>query len=1316
MLLTQRGESPNVRPSGALPRRFLVVDDNACDRRSITDTLVEAGAARANISSADSLVTARHVVSTTEIDCILLDLSLPDAVGAEGVGVLAAAAPEVPIVVVSGRRADALVYAAMAEGADEYLWKGDLDPARLHDLLTRAEQRRRGSHRSARVVRVVRDEASIVLDAIDAPTAALDGQGRIVAVNRAWAATALAAGATPASTGIGVNYLTASDHAVGEGSDGAAEAAAGIRAVLARTSPRFVMDYPARFGDHERWFSLRVTPLGPAGGGAVVAHLDITDLKLVERRLQRDEARLTSVLHESSPIFALIDADAVVQHVSRQTTELLGLGPTDTIGDSAFARVDPDDHAVARAAFASVLATPGARERLMVRALDAQDRWRDLDLVIVNLLSEPSVGAIAVTGNDVTDGRLNQIARRLETRLLQRLPTAVIVTDARGVVVYWNSLATTMYGYSVDEAVGRSIMDLNIGPTEPRIAEEIMTTVRSAGRWEGCYDARRADGSVIPVHTTLERVDDDEIAFHGIVGASIDVSERRRLEEDLAFQALHDPLTGLPNRRLFVDHVETTLARCSRTGRRATIMSIDVDDFKSVNDRFGHVAADTVLQWIGQLISGVLRTGDIVARLGGDEFVVCCDDLVDSTEVLLVADRISRALSVPFRSGADSVSVTASIGVAVSGPDARAETLLRNADAAMYAAKEGGKAQVELFDDELHEQVRRRIELAGELELELAIDCGQVEAHFQPLVALDTNRLIGFEALARWTHATRGPVSPSEFIQAAEETRLIGRLGRKILGDACAALASWLDASPEHPLKVAVNISALQLADPEFPDVVRRLIAAADVPPGLVCLELTESALADPELAAAALRRLKEVGVEIAIDDFGTGYSSLSRLHRFPLDHLKIDRSFVAGIPESVADVAIVTAVLNLASSLTLQTVAEGVETEEQLARLRELGCDVGQGFLWSRPVPATEALAMVSSPAWGSPHTASPDGSAEGTGSTEQRDRCVAPDPTMAVAVLAHELVNPITALAGLAEILANTTDPALRARSIAGVHRAAGMAHAALDLARDVAALDAGTLTITRAPARLADVVDEVTALVGHLVGDRLRVAVPDVVVDGDRKRLAAVLSNLLSNAAKHAPEGTPIDVVGTVGGTTLTLTVVDRGPGVPVDKLGVIFRKFGRASRSSSGTGLGLYVAREVARAHGGELGYRDAKGGGAEFTLQLPLVVTADDPAVGCAAGDHVVHFYSTDDELVEQTSAAFVRTLAAAWLRSRRLRTEQPSPTASGSTGSTWVRAGSDSSTRRRRWNASRSTAIPTPNACTRSSPRCSRSSAPDRSE
>ncbi|MCO8127192.1 EAL domain-containing protein [Acidimicrobiia bacterium EGI L10123] len=948
-------EAPVVAPTvelGALS--VLVVEDSISDQRLILETLVDAGADRARVSCVATLRDARQSLIERPVSCVLLDLSLPDASGLESVTLLSAAAPDTPVVIVTGQAAGPMVHAAMAEGADEYVCKADLDPQLLGDVVARAIQRRRGSIRHRQMLA----SAAAVFDSISSPIAVIDGSGRIVAVNGAWERTGVLSGADPTRIGIGVNYLAVCDHAAGRFAEGADAIAQGIRGVLSGDLDSFTMDYPCPTPDEERWFSLRVNPSGEMGGGAVLIHLDVSDLKAAERGALARDSRIFGALDTTSPIFALIGPDAAVLHVSELTCSLLGLTAGERIGEDAFSLIEPTDRVLAMDVFARVSAVPGTEEQVTIRALDGEGRWRALDLSVVNLLDDPRVGAIAVTGSDVTDTRLHQIARRLESRLLARLPVAIGLTDDSGILVYWNDRAEALFGISGSEALGRSTADLGLETTDQNVTEDIQRTLAEGKPWEGDLDAPRADGSIVPLHVVVERIDDDEIDFHGTVYASFDNTERDRLERELEFQAFHDPLTALPNRRLFVERLDAALAEHEAGGRLAAVTFIDLDDFKALNDRVGHTAGDLALQIIADRLRSVLRPGDLVARIGGDEFVVGFADLQGPEGAVAIAERVLRAVRAPFRIGHHSLHLSATIGVAMSQPGVPADGLLRNADAAMYEAKGNGKDTVWLFDDALQQRNRDRREQADDLLRSLV--AGEIHAHLQPQFCLHTGDLVGFEALAR-REGEDGQISESaDFIELAEESGVIDQIDQQVLAEACDALAvlhaEHADATPT----IAVNVSATQIGDPGFPAMVRQLVEDAGFPPHLLCIEVVESALADEHAAAATLEEIKQIGVELAIDDFGTGYSSLSRLQRFAVDYLKIDRGFVAGMGDAGDDAAVVSAVIGLGHALGLRTVAEGVEDEAQRERLCQLGVDIGQGFLWSPAVSVADALELV--------------------------------------------------------------------------------------------------------------------------------------------------------------------------------------------------------------------------------------------------------------------------------------------------------------------------------------------------------------------
>jgi diguanylate cyclase (GGDEF)-like protein len=462
----------------------------------------------------------------------------------------------------------------------------------------------------------------------------------------------------------------------------------------------------------------------------------------------------------------------------------------------------------------------------------------------------------------------------------------------------------------------------------------------------------------------------DSAALEMLNGVGVQVGQfvtRRRAEAKLAHQAFHDPLTGLPNRALLLDRLEHARERAIRNRTSIGVLFLDIDRFKDTNDSLGHHAGDRLLVAFANRLSGVMRTSDTVtrmggtvARLGGDEFVVLCEDLRSERDAVRVADRIADAAAAPFTVDGNDLRISVSIGIAVArGGDSQPEQLIRDADIAMYRAKETGRNRYELFDAPMRTRVLERIDL--EKDLETALARGQLELHYQPIVWVGDGSFIGCEALLRWQHPRRGLVAPLEFISVAEETGLILPIGEWVAHTACRQLADWLKAAAcPRDFSMAVNLSPRQLT-PELPGMIAATISAAGIDPSALSIEITESLLIDDaESPIELLRALKSVGVHLVLDDFGTGYSSLSYLHRFALDSLKLDRSFIARLGDHSSGSKLVAAAIEMARALDLSVVAEGVETEQQLNCLRELSCSLAQGYFFARPSPAAEFESLL--------------------------------------------------------------------------------------------------------------------------------------------------------------------------------------------------------------------------------------------------------------------------------------------------------------------------------------------------------------------
>ena len=451
----------------------------------------------------------------------------------------------------------------------------------------------------------------------------------------------------------------------------------------------------------------------------------------------------------------------------------------------------------------------------------------------------------------------------------------------------------------------------------------------------------------------------------GIVLNTRDITDQRDLEEALRHQAFHDSLPKLPNRALFIDRAEHALVRSRRTGSTTAALLIDLDDFKTVNDSLGHNVGDELLAIVGERLRRHLRPGDTIARLGGDEFVVLLEDITDPHEADATAARLLQSIRNPMHLGGREINCAASIGVAVSdGGTTSVEQLLRNADTAMYVSKREGRGRSTTFVGEMHERARERLELQAELGR--AISGGELVLQYQPSIDLDTQHLDGFEALVRWNHPVRGMLGPGAFIPLAEESGLIVPLGRWVLVEACGTAARWVrDNAVDPAFALAVNVSARQLEYGGLVDDVRNALLAAGLAPNRLVLEITESVLVDDSRTVVEqLQELKGLGVRIAIDDFGTGYASLAYLRQLPIDILKIDKTFVDEAANGPEGSRFLRAILNLGTTLQLRTIAEGIEDPDQLDTLRESGCEIGQGFLFSRPLDERAAADFLRSSA----------------------------------------------------------------------------------------------------------------------------------------------------------------------------------------------------------------------------------------------------------------------------------------------------------------------------------------------------------------
>jgi diguanylate cyclase (GGDEF)-like protein/PAS domain S-box-containing protein len=538
----------------------------------------------------------------------------------------------------------------------------------------------------------------------------------------------------------------------------------------------------------------------------------------------------------------------------------------------------------------------------------------------------------------------------------------VTVVSPEADVLYQSESVQRVFGYPAHVLTGRRLTKLVDPESGMRLAQALRQV---AGRPYATtvleLAVRHRDGRIRQAEMTITNLLSDP-SVAGLVLNTRDISERKELQDQLVHEAYHDALTQLANRALFRERVGEALQGRRRTDD-VTVLFLDLDGFKEVNDSLGHLAGDELLVQVADRLRESVRDGDVVARFGGDEFAVLIRSAIGAPDAEMVAGRIVEGLHEPFAIDGRDIHVQASIGLASAGllgqTDDGAEQLMRNADLAMYKAKSAGGSGYASYDPQMLSGLVERLEL--EADLRQALERGELALHYQPTIDLPTSRVIGFEALVRWQHPTRGLINPLDFIPIAEGTGLIVPLGRWVLTEACRQAVAW-GAGADRTVKMAVNVSVRQFDRSDLPAMVGEVLAETGMPAGQLCLEMTESVLmTDTEENLAQLVRLKELGVTLAIDDFGTGFSSLAYLRRFPVDTLKIDRSFVERLGEQTDDAALANTIVQLGRSLGMSTVAEGIEEYGQLAALREMGCDYAQGFYFSRPVPAAEAGRLLS-------------------------------------------------------------------------------------------------------------------------------------------------------------------------------------------------------------------------------------------------------------------------------------------------------------------------------------------------------------------
>jgi len=692
------------------------------------------------------------------------------------------------------------------------------------------------------------------------------------------------------------------------------------------------------------------------GGGVVdgfVAYYQ--DLRLIEdaeRRLDQQRQMFAALGERSQDVGVVTDAEGTLVHVSPAVRSIFGHEPHDVVGRVAWDFVHPDDLGALRTEFDDLVASHGGTRVRTIRvfASDGGIRWSTVTMT--NLLDTP-VGGVVANLVDVTDQRAVEARFRLEQQrnqaIVDSLQEGLWVTDPAGSTVFANDTLADILGVPLTTIYGVTAMQLLSGEARELAAERLRTrVVRGPERYEILYE--HPDGGMRQLQMSAVPMAFGDDPVTGSLATVNDVTTARAMERELRHASLHDPLTGLPNRALLMDRLEHALQRADAT---ISVLLVDLDQFKLVNDARGHEVGDRVLVEVASRLRDIAGAGDTVARLGGDEFVIVCES--DATDAAAeIASTVQHAVQSPIVLDEHEVRVTASIGIA-SQAATTASDLLRYADAAMSAAKRSGRARARVFDRKLAEEAENAYALAADLQS--AVLSNALDAHYQPVIELATGAITSYEMLARWTHPDQGPIAPSLFIPLAERSGLASAIDRwairRGIADAGALRASGAIAPTAH---IAINLSARHLSDSDLEEVIVDATRRAEVPPRQLTFEITEGAIMhDVTASLRLLSRLRDRGYQVALDDFGTGHSSLAYLRDLPITTLKVDRSFIADMTQDEDAMAIVTSIIQLARAVGATTVAEGVETAAQADELRLRGCVAAQGWLWSKAVPVAE-------------------------------------------------------------------------------------------------------------------------------------------------------------------------------------------------------------------------------------------------------------------------------------------------------------------------------------------------------------------------
>ena len=728
--------------------------------------------------------------------------------------------------------------------------------------------------------------------------------------------------------------------------------------IVGAIDPTSVYNNPDAIAHPWKWAGIHAGFIAAASVVYVVGwHLTET----ANKQTRRSEEKFSKAFYNSPLSITITGPDGRLVDINEAFSRLTGYDRESCIGHSSDELglwVNTDDW---RAVNQMIAATGFAGE------LQTQFRTKDggiLDCLItaevIDLADGNCVLSLVknITDSVAAEKTIRQSEERFRT-LIENGSDVILILSETGNITYASPSAQSVMGYLPEDVIGTQAFELVRPDDLTQVLESFGRTLQGINEPEPIeFQALHKDGTWRVLEAMSGRIGEGSDAMSVVVNCR-EITQRKQAEETIRHLAYHDSLTGLPNRALLEDRLAIALARAQRSAQTLAVIFVDLDEFKLVNDTLGHSIGDELLRAAAERLRTLVRDGDTVARVGGDEFVLLLNDVEGVDDAVEVAERVSRSLKEPYRVAQLELTVTASTGISIFPTDGEdATALLRNADTAMYRAKDEGRDNFQLYTSGMGEQVRKRLTL--ENELRRAIEQQQLVLHYQPIVDINSGEISSCEALVRWQHPERGLVPPAEFIGVAEKAGLITALSEWVMRTACLQHKVWQDAGL-CPVPIAVNISSHRFQYTNFGETTRRILDETSLDPRNLHLEITEGVLMeDVDRAATVLKGLRDLGMCISIDDFGTGYSSLSYLRHLPIDDLKIDMSFVSGIMSNREDQAIVRAIIALAKSLRLKVIAEGVETEEELQFLRDEGCDLAQGFLFARPMPAPDFAKLI--------------------------------------------------------------------------------------------------------------------------------------------------------------------------------------------------------------------------------------------------------------------------------------------------------------------------------------------------------------------